>query len=58
MIAYVLGTVALFLFGAAIIAGAFNAKKLIAWENKQLTRLADTVKAWRECLEDEHGGAP
>jgi len=51
-------TALLCLFGATIIVGAFNAKKLIAWENRQLTRLADRVRAFRERLEAEQGGAP
>ena len=49
----VLGLALLMLFGAAIIAGALNAKKLIAWENHALTSLADAVRDYRETLEAE-----
>jgi hypothetical protein len=45
------------LFGIALIVGAFNSNRLIARENRHLTRLADRVKAWRERLEAEQGGA-
>jgi len=57
MIGHIILTALLCLFGAAIIVGAFNAKRLIAWENRHLTRLADHVRAWRERLEAEQGGA-
>jgi len=43
------------LFGAAIVVAAFNAKKLIAWENRVLSSLADSVRDYRETLEEEAG---
>jgi len=49
------GILALLAFGAALVCAAFNARRLIAWENRQLTRLADRVKAWREQLEAQQG---
>jgi len=58
MIASLISSVLLCLFGAAIIIVAINARRLIVWENRQLTRLADRVKAWRERLEAQQGGAP
>ncbi|MCL2299987.1 MAG: hypothetical protein FWC27_07560 [Firmicutes bacterium] len=41
------------LFGAALIVAAFNAKRLIRWENRALTSLADAVRDYRETLEEE-----
>ena len=41
------------LFGAAIVVAAFNAKRLIAWENRLFTSLANRVQEYRESLEEE-----
>lgn len=49
MIPYIL----LVLFGAALVAAAFNAKRLIGWENRVLGSLADAVQEYRESLEEE-----
>ena len=43
----------LVLFGAALVVAAFNAKRLIRWENRALTSLADAVRDYRETLEEE-----
>ena len=43
----------LVLFGAALVVAAFNAKRLIRWENRALTALADAVRDYRESLEEE-----
>ena len=53
----------LMLFGAALVVAAFNAKRLIRWENRALTSLADVVRDYRETLEEEQlllqgAGAP
>jgi len=48
-----LGLVLLALFGAAIIAGALNARRLIAWENYALGSLADNLRELRVSLEEE-----
>ena len=48
-----LGLILLSLFGAAIVVGALNAKKLIAWENRALVSLADAIQNYRESLEEE-----
>jgi len=41
------------LFGAALVVAAFNARRLIRWENRALTSLADAVRDYRETLEEE-----
>jgi len=43
----------LVLFGAALVVAAFNSKRLIRWENRALTSLADAVRDYRETLEEE-----
>ena len=43
----------LILFGAALVVAAFNARRLIRWENRALTSLADAVRDYRETLEEE-----
>ena len=43
----------LVLFGAALDVAAFNAKRLIRWENRALTSMADAVRDYRETLEEE-----
>jgi Flp pilus assembly pilin Flp len=43
----------LMLFGAALVVAAFNAKRLIRWENRALTSLADAVRDYRATLEEE-----
>jgi len=43
----------LVLFGAALVVAAFNAKRLIRWENRALTSLANAVRDYRETLEEE-----
>jgi len=48
-----LGLILISLFGLAIIAGALNAKRLIAWENHALRSLADTLRDYRLSLEEE-----
>ena len=52
----------LILFGAALVVAAFNAKRLVRWENRALTSLADVVQNYRETLEEEQlllaGAAP
>ncbi|MDR2687933.1 MAG: hypothetical protein LBB75_09275 [Oscillospiraceae bacterium] len=52
----------LVLFGAALVVAAFNAKRLIRWEDRALTSLADAVRGYRETLEEEQrllqGGVP
>ena len=48
-----LGLILLMLFGAVIVAGALNAKKLICWENRVLVSLADAVRDYRATLEEE-----
>jgi hypothetical protein len=52
MICNVISFSLLCLFGAAIIVGAFNMKRLIAWENKALTRMADAIRSYREWLRE------
>ena len=41
------------LFGVAIMAGALNAKRLIAWENRALGSLAGILREQRIALEEE-----
>jgi Flp pilus assembly pilin Flp len=41
------------LFGAALVVAAFNSKRLVRWENRALTSLADAVRDYRETLEEE-----
>lgn len=48
-----LGLVFLMLLGGGIIAGALNMQKLIGWENRALTSLADAVRNIRMEFEDE-----
>ena len=43
----------LVLFGAALVVAAFNAKRLIRWENRALTSLADNLRDYRVTLEEE-----
>ena len=43
----------LILFGAALVVAAFNAKRLVRWEDRALTSLADAVRDYRETLEEE-----
>ena len=43
----------LVLFGAALVVAAFNAKRLVRWENRALTSLADAVRDYRVTLEEE-----
>ena len=43
----------LVLFGAALIVAAFNNRRLIGWENRALAALAETVRNYREALEEE-----
>jgi Flp pilus assembly pilin Flp len=43
----------LVLFGAALIVAAFNARRLVRWENRALTSLADAVRDYRVNLEEE-----
>jgi len=43
------------LFGAAIIVGALNARRLIDWENRALALLADNLRDYRVSLEEEQG---
>jgi len=47
------GLVFLFLLGIGLIVGALSARRLIAWENRTLTSLADTLRGWRVALEEE-----
>ena len=50
------------LFGAGIVIAAFNAKRLIAWENRAMSSLADSVREYRLSLEEDarllEGAAP
>ena len=48
-----LGFILISLFGLAIIAGALNAKRLIAWENHALRSLANALRNYRLSLEEE-----
>ena len=41
------------LFGAGIVVAAFNTKRLIAWENRVLSSLADSVREYRLSLEED-----
>jgi len=41
------------LVGGALVAAAFNTKRLIIWENRVLTSIADSVREYREALEEE-----
>ena len=41
------------LFGAGIVVAAFNAKRLIPWENRALSSLADSVREYRLSLEED-----
>ena len=41
------------LFGLGIVVAAFNAKRLIAWENRVLRALADGVREHRLSLEED-----
>lgn len=50
---HLISAVLILLFGAAIIVGAFNMKRLIAWEDRTLTRAVDAAKLLREALESE-----
>jgi len=43
----------LMLFGAALVVAAFNAKRLVRWEDRALTSLANAVRDYRETLEEE-----
>jgi len=43
----------LVLFGAALVVAAFNNSRLIGWENRAIAALADTVRGYRETLEEE-----
>jgi len=43
----------LVLFGAALVVAAFNNSRLIGWENRAISSLADTVRNYRETLEEE-----
>lgn len=45
--------IVLVLFGGLLVAAAFNAKRLIEWENRKMTALADAVQHLREGLEEE-----
>ena len=48
-----LGFILLALFGAALVVGALNMKRLIGWEDHALTSLADAVRDYRLTLEEE-----
>ena len=48
-----LGLILISLFGLGVIVGALNAKRLIAWENRALTSLADNLRDYRLSLEEE-----
>ena len=41
------------LFGAGIVVAAFNTKRLIAWENRALSSLADSVREYRLSLVED-----
>jgi len=41
------------LFGLGLVAAALNAKRLIAWENRVLSALADSVREHRLSLEED-----
>jgi len=41
------------LIGLGVVAAAFNARRLIAWENRALGALADTLRARRLAIEED-----
>ena len=41
------------LLGLGIVAGVFNAKRLVAWENSVMSSLADSVRAHRLSMEED-----
>jgi len=41
------------LFGVGIVVAVFNANRLIAWENRVLSSLADSVREYRLSLEED-----
>jgi hypothetical protein len=41
------------LFGVGLTVAAFHMEKLIRWENRKLNSLADTLRTYREGLEEE-----
>lgn len=53
MLSSVFGLVLLALFGMGIIVAALSATRVIAWENRVLTKLADALREYRLSLEEE-----
>jgi len=53
MVTSIIMTVFISLLGGALVFAAFHMKRLIVWENRVLTSLADSVQEYREALEEE-----
>jgi len=53
MMSSIIMTVLLVLCGGALVVAAFNMKRMVAWEDRVLVSLADSVQQYRETLEEE-----
>ena len=53
MTSSIIMTVLITLCGGALVVAAFNMKRIVAWEDRVLVSLADSVQEYRESLEDE-----
>jgi len=53
MIGSIIMTVLIVLCGGALVVAAFNMKRMVAWEDRVLVSLADSVQQYRETLEEE-----
>ena len=53
MIGSIIMTVLIVLCGGALVVAAFNMKRMVAWEDRVLISLADSVQQYRETLEEE-----
>jgi|GEM_PF-2655353 len=53
MISSIIMTVLIVLCGGALVVAAFNMKRMVAWEDRVLVSLADSVQQYRETLEEE-----
>jgi len=53
MVSSIIVMVMIALVGAALVIAAFNMKRLVVWEDRVLTSIADSVQEYRETLEEE-----